>query len=123
MLKKVLVIDDEKSMRTLLQDALESQSYDVEAVSNFEFAKKILEDQKVDLLITDIFMPETDGFEIIESLRTNFPSIKLIAMTGGGLFEAKDIVVKLVKEQGVDACLLKPFTVDEFLEVVQKVVS
>ncbi len=123
MAKKVLVIDDEKSMCAMLQDALESQSYSAKTVSNFELAKKILDDQDIDLVITDIFMPETDGFEIIDLIRTDFPSIKLIAMTGGGLFGAKDIVVKLVKEQGVDAYLLKPFTVGEFLEVVKDVVS
>ena len=120
---RVLVVDDDTDIREFVRDSLELDEIEVSDVENYTQAVDALRKQAADVVITDIFMPEKDGFELIEILRSDFPSTKIIAMTGGGIMRVKDITVKLIAELGVDGCLRKPFSIDELVALVKKVLS
>jgi DNA-binding NtrC family response regulator len=81
---RVLVIDDNPDIRAILREAFELHDYEVAVASNGRAALRIVREQPVDVVITDIFMPEQDGIETILELRRDFPNVKIIAMSGGG---------------------------------------
>ena len=120
---RVLVVDDDTDIREFVRDSLEVEEIEISGVENYTQAVDALRKQAADVVITDIFMPEKDGFELIETLRSDFPSTKIIAMTGGGIMRAKDITVKLISEVEVDGCLKKPFSIDELVAMVKKILS
>ena len=77
----VLVADDDVDMREWLREALEGAGYDVLEAANGKEAIRLLKEAKVDLFITDLFMPE-QGIETIRILRHEYPSLRVIAMSG-----------------------------------------
>jgi len=82
---RILVIDDEDIIREMLKDILEPEGHQiVEAENGLQGVEKY-DPEDIDMVITDIMMPEKDGFETIEELRQKKPDVKIIAFTGFGL--------------------------------------
>ena len=81
------------------------------------FDTRLLHDQAVDLVITDLIMPEKEGVETISELRRRYPEIKIIAMSGGGMGGATDYL-RLAKALGAGQTLAKPFTREVLLKMV-----
>ena len=73
------------------------------------------------MLITDIFMPDADGFEAIDSFRREFPGTRIVVVSGGAQFTKRDYLpdAELI---GVDATLQKPFDVDTLLALLKGMV-
>lgn len=116
----ILVVDDEKSVREMLKNALESAEYEVlEAVNGLE-AIEIYKKTPTDLVIIDIIMPEKEGIETIIELRRNYPDIKLIAISG---FGEESPYLMMAKHLGADFILDKPFSLEEILDKVQVLVE
>ena len=120
---KILVIDDDDTVRSSIRLALEDADHEVvEAPDGAEGVNRV-KTQPVDLVITDIFMPEKEGLETIDEIRHAFPKLKIIAISGGGRIEPQDYL-EIAQQLGADRTLLKPFdikllvdTVDELLTV------
>ena len=108
----ILLVDDEEPVRRLLRMTLERDGYDVEEAVNGRQALALYEEQPVDLVITDIAMPEMNGFELIEVLTRRFADAKLIAMSG--LAENLSIATLLGARQAVQ----KPVNIDRLLRMV-----
>jgi YesN/AraC family two-component response regulator len=122
MKKRILIIDDEPSLLNSMKRDLrgEKDKYDVITSSNSKDIFKLIDDNGIDLLITDIYMPEKEGIEIITEVRIQYPSLKIIAMSGGGVIESNtcmDIALKL----GATGCLYKPFTREELLKALESI--
>ena len=83
---KILVIDDDPSILTMLKKMLEREGYEVDTACNGSEGLDKIEDSPPDLLITDIVMPEKEGMELIFHLRRKKPELKIIAISGGGRF-------------------------------------
>ena len=83
-MKKILVIDDEAAIRSLLALILEREGFFVMTASDGKEGMKIVKREPVDLVITDLIMPEKEGTETIMELKREFPDIKIIAISGGG---------------------------------------
>src|SRR5688572_26225145 len=83
-LRRLLVVDDNEDMRQTMKRLLERLGYEVEIAANGARALEMQHKVAADVLITDIFMPDTDGLETINHFRTTFPNVKIIAMSGGG---------------------------------------
>ena len=118
--KRVLVVDDEPSVCGFLEAALQDAGYDV--VSANDGRLKGVDVSTVDLVLVDIFMPERDGFEVIQHLRRTQPHIPLVAMTGDPNYhgmEALDIVRRL----GADAALSKPFAMKTVLSICEDLLA
>jgi CheY-like chemotaxis protein len=118
--RRILVVDDEPTVCGFLQAALEDAGYDVVTASDGRL--KGVDVSAVDLALVDIFMPERDGFELIQHLRRTQPRTPLVAMTGDPNYhgmEALDIVRRL----GADAALSKPFAVKTVLSICADLLS
>jgi CheY-like chemotaxis protein len=114
----ILVVDDEPGIRELLCLMLETSGYTVMAAEDGLQAPKILAANPIDLVITDLLMPERDGLEFITEVRKKFPQVKIIAMSGGGHI-ARDSYLRIAKNFGAHVLLEKPFSQAGVLEAIE----
>ncbi|MFO7598523.1 MAG: response regulator [Candidatus Desulfacyla sp.] len=119
---RILVIDDEPSVRELLYAMLIDEGYEVVEAADGKAGMRLFRESPVDLVITDLIMPEKEGIETIMDLRRNFPDVKIIAMSGGGIIQAEDY---LGMAQGVGAHRVfeKPFGVSDMLKAVRELLD
>jgi len=111
----ILLIDDEESIRRIFQVALEEAGFRVLTAEHGKHGLRLLEQEKVDLIVVDIFMPEMDGLELIPLIRKTRPATQVIAISGKlGLMNSLDAAKKL----GAHDTLMKPFGVQELLDAV-----
>ena len=118
----ILIVDDESGIRELLGMILESAGFTVVAAGDGIEAPKIMASKHIDIVITDLLMPERDGIEFITEIRQKFPDVKIVAMSGGGHI-ARDSYLRIAKNFGAHCLLEKPFSqagVMEAIETVQK---
>lgn len=113
---RILVIDDQESMRTLLRRVLEGAGHEVLEAANGQLGLAVYREKSADLIITDILMPEMNGLELMLELTRSFLNVKVIAMTG-------DLAgtEKLDKAKLLGACqtFQKPFDTKELLRAVR----
>jgi CheY-like chemotaxis protein len=121
MSRRILVVDDDADMRLTLKLSLELAGYTVDVAANGREALEAQRRQPAEVLITDIFMPDADGFEAIDAFRHQFPQTKIVVVSGGAQFTKRDYLpdAELI---GVDATLQKPFEVDTLLALLQRMV-
>ena len=119
---QILVIDDELPVRMLLRQILEGEGYEVREANDGEEGMHALYEAPADLVITDIFMPNQEGIETIRIVRQQFPQIKLLAISGGGVRKMMD-VLPAAKQFGAHLTLMKPFTPGELLNAVTAVLG
>jgi DNA-binding response OmpR family regulator len=119
---RIIVIDDEAALRRAIRRALETAGHVVREASDGEMGLKELADHGADLVITDIFMPGQDGIVTVRRIRQEFPTVKVIAMSGGdstGRMDLRPDAVLL----GAAMSLAKPFAPAELLAVVRQVLE
>ena len=111
---KILVVDDERLIRNVIREYLENEKYEVVEAENGFDALRVLETNKVDLIILDIMMPRMDGFETLKEIRKtkDTPVIMLSAMK-----EEEDKLSSF--NLGVDDYITKPFSVRELVARVK----
>lgn len=122
---KIVVVDDEKIIRTLLNEILGKAGHEVYVTGTADDALDVIREKAPDILITDIFMPEKSGFELIMDVKQNFSGIKVIAISGDSISRAgghRDCL-KLAETLGCELVLEKPFTRDDVLEAVAKIMA
>ena len=112
--RNVLIVDDDKLICWALERALKKNGYDVIVSSNGENAMEALKKKDFDLVITDLSMPEIDGFDVIEEVRRSSPSTRTVLMSAFGTEGA----IKKATEIGA-YYLEKPFEVEGFVERLQ----
>ena len=115
---RILVADDDKDLRTVLRFALEGEGYEVEAVPDGESAVRADEKRPADVLITDLFMPERDGFETVKHFRARKPAMPIVVMSGWKRGQKTDHLA-VARHAGADVILRKPFAVGELLDQLQ----
>lgn len=119
-MKKILVIDDMHGIANLIQSILSEHGYDVDVAYDGKEGIKTIEKGHFDLVLTDILMPEQDGFDVVTYLETLDKDIAVIAMTGGGVTISAPVALAAL-ESKVDATLKKPVSKEELLDCVSKV--
>ena len=119
---RILVIEDDNEVRDYLESVLSRDGYDVKGASNGKDGVALYEKNPVDLVITDIIMPEKDGIETIMDLKRSNSSLKVIAISGGGRAEPENYLhsAKLI---GANLTLKKPFTNQEMLQAVRDLLA
>lgn len=121
--KHVLVLDDNEDICALISVWLRTCGYTVDtAHAGRDFLKAAPTDAP-DLVITDILMPDGDGFEVIEAARAARTGTKVIAISGGGTYLPGMEYLKLAKSIGADAVLTKPFTRRQVVDTVSHLLS
>jgi CheY-like chemotaxis protein len=118
MSRRLLVVDDDADMRLTLKLSLELAGYTVDVAANGREALEVQRARPADVLITDIFMPDADGFEAIDAFRGEFPGTRIIVVSGGAQFSKRDYLPDAALI-GVDATLQKPFEIETLLEKLQ----
>ncbi len=113
--KSILVMDDEPGIRLLLARALKAAGAIVHEAPNGKIGSQILERTQIDLVITDIIMPEKEGVETIVDIRTRWPHIKIIAITGGGRIDPA-VFLTLAEQLGADLTMKKPLNIKALVE-------
>ena len=121
-MKRVLVIEDEQMVRDVCARILERAGYFVALAENGKEGLRLFNESPFDLVITDIFMPEMDGLEFIRQLRRIEPSVKLVAMSGGGRHEDFE-ALRPAMHMGAARILVKPFDKTDLLKVVEDVLD
>ncbi len=111
----LLLIDDDEQVRMFFRVALEGAGYCVLTAENGKDGLRLLQHQKVDLILADIFMPSMDGLVIIELLHMTRPACKIIAMSGGSW---EWDYLDTAKHLGANDTLQKPFSLQELLLAV-----
>ncbi|MFT5365554.1 MAG: CheY-like chemotaxis protein [Candidatus Latescibacterota bacterium] len=113
----ILIIDDEDIVRHSIRTILEYEGHTIRESTTGAEGLSLARDQVPDLLITDIFMPEKDGLEVIQELHLATPTLKILAITGGGATGGLDFLAQ-AKAFGAKITLRKPFLREELLEAV-----
>ncbi len=116
---RILVADDEPSIRNIVRKALEQVGHEVIEAEDGVVALAAFQDQPADLVVVDIFMPEKDGLQLISELRDGYPGIKIVAMSGS-VYERRPRFLEIAGRMESVATLAKPFSVDELLEAVKE---
>lgn len=116
---RILIIDDNAEIRLILAEILEEAGYETITASNGQHATAYQETDPVDMVITDIFMPETDGIEVIYQFRQRFPKVKIIAISGGGTRGLTELLT-VARRMGAEYTFMKPFEWEELLAAVRK---
>lgn len=114
---RILVVDDEIDVLDFLKILLESQGWEVTTISSTEEAFKELETRSYFLVLTDIAMPEMDGYEFISKVKEKQIPSQMALMTGFG-YNPKHTLVKIYKTIRYP-CLFKPFNRVKVTETVQ----
>lgn len=114
-MNKILIVDDEKSIRITLRAFLAAEGYSVDTASDVREADQFLVQGEYDIIITDIIMPQTSGIELIEAIRDRSKSVQLIVMTGE---PTVDTAVKAVRS-GANDYLTKPINKETLLKAVR----
>ncbi|MEW5948202.1 MAG: response regulator [Thermodesulfobacteriota bacterium] len=114
--KRILIVDDEETVRTVLLQAFEFFGYEIDTVENGMEAVKRIASEAYDLIITDYRMPEMDGLELIQRIKMLNPSIPVLVVTSDGP------ECELLKS-GALACIKKPFNILELQKISQNILD
>jgi CheY-like chemotaxis protein len=117
----VIVADDVEGIQDLVGHWLEAAGHAVSCVSTGQAATQLLKNQHFDLVITDIIMPDGDGLELILELKQERPDVRILAISGGGRHMQASDCLKMAKNLGAHAVLLKPFNRDQLSAAVGQV--
>lgn len=118
---RILVVDDDDSIRALLREILEEEGHHVEEASDGKQGTAQYRTEPADLIITDILMPEKDGVELIMELQERFPKVKIIAMSGGGRGMDATFNLRIARDFGALQQVKKPFSKEVLLDAVRNV--
>ena len=116
---KILIAEDEKTQRDLLEGFLEKEGFSVEAAANGREVLHKLEGDFFDIALVDYKMPELDGLQTLREIRKLYPDLPVVMMTAYGTVET---AVASMKEGALDY-LTKPIDLDELLLMLQKVIE
>ena len=116
---KILVVDDEEALRTVLSAELEGEGYKVSSARDGSDAISILRTQTFDLILLDIKMPVIDGFEVLKFVKESQPTIKVIMLTG--FADLKNAIES--KKLGAEDFVSKPYDLVDLLTTVERVLT
>jgi CheY-like chemotaxis protein len=114
----VLVIDDDEQVRRMIRDSLEAAGYCVEEARNGAEGLQRYRASPADVVLMDILMPDQDGLEGILAFRQEFPSARVIAMTGGSDLIGIMNFLEVAKMLGARRTIQKPFELETLLAAV-----
>ena len=119
---RILVIDDESEIRKLFIKKLAARGYEIIEACDGKQGLKLYRENRPDLVITDLVMPEKEGIETITELKREFPKVKIIAISGGGR-NIPDAYLQIAKSLGAERTFSKPIDWPELIKAVRKLLK
>lgn len=122
---KILIVDDVDYIRTSICRVLEANGFECDVCENGQKAMQMLNENTYDLVITDIMMPEVDGYELLDYLRDHHTAdvrIPVLAISGGDKTINSDIALDVIRGKA-DAVLQKPFAKADLMKAITRVMS
>ena len=126
-MNKILVIDDEEDIRIVMQQVLELEGYEVSVAADGQEGLDILENERADLVITDVIMPGLDGVATLERIKERWPDMPVIVISGGGNVAPMDYQPAAIAtnaylasaaQAGAALSMTKPFERKELIDAV-----
>lgn len=118
----ILVIDDEPELREALCDVLTDAGYDVLVARDGQEGLATAQAHAIDLVMTDMILPGAEGFEVLHALRTLTPTVKILAMSGGGRVGAQDLL-GMARRLGAHQAVQKPMKLHALLTIVRELLG
>jgi CheY-like chemotaxis protein len=115
-MKKILIAEDEKVMRSMLADYLENFDYELLLAEDGQIAWDIWNNTACDLLISDINMPNMGGIDLLRNIKQTDPNFPVIIITGVNVENAQGIAL----DNGANAFLIKPFKMKALMDEINK---
>jgi len=115
---KILVIDDEATVRYAVRSVLEREGHAVVEAQDGEDAIEILAREPVDVALVDIIMPNKEGMETTFQILRDYPDVRVVAISGGGR-NLNFNFLRMAEKLGAHAALKKPFTDDQLIDAVR----
>jgi CheY-like chemotaxis protein len=116
---RVLVVDDDEVIRSVVVDLLELEGYSVEAARDGREALARVRDARPDVIVLDLMMPNMDGWAFVQACRQNALCNGTAMIVMSAAHRLHETAVRL-REQGVQACLAKPFDTEALLGIVER---
>ena len=107
----ILVCEDDFAIKTMISTKLKQENYSVYTAQNGQEALNLMEKQQIDLVISDIMMPEMDGYEFVQTLRETKHTLPILMITAKSQLESLETAFKL----GVDDYMVKPLRLEELV--------
>jgi CheY-like chemotaxis protein len=120
---RILVVDDEAAIRRAIERILTSAGHEVVTADEGALALRKFEEGEFDAILTDLFMPGTDGIELVVTLAGMDVDVPIVAMSGGGRVVVGESVLKDAQALGATATLAKPFSSEDVIEVIERVLG
>lgn len=117
--RRILVVDDQESMRTLLEDMLEVIGYETTLADGGEQALALLGESQFDLVLTDLNMPGMDGTALLRTIKAKYIGVPVVIITGYGTFHTE----KRVMKEGADGYISKPCTLTKIQKTLTEILS
>jgi DNA-binding NtrC family response regulator len=117
---RILIVDDDTAVRTTVRHILERAGYDTVEAADGRAGSKLLDG--VDLVITDLLMPEVDGVDLLGAIRREGHTMPVIAMSGGGRVDSKSYL-EVARALGAYATIAKPFDLEQLLATVRDAIA
>jgi len=121
-MSNVLVVDDDTSILMFIEQAL-SENHRVFTAENVSDAERILQANSIDLLITDLVMPDKNGIDMIMEFKKTHPEINVLAISGGGGITGRFDYLPIAKLIGAKITLKKPFSISELRQGVNTLLN
>jgi len=118
----ILIVEDEKDVREMLRISLARKRYTILEAENGKDAITHFKPAVTDLVITDLIMPEEDGLKVIMKFREIKPSVKIIAISGGGK-AGPGSYLNMAKALGADAIYSKPFSLSDLMVKIDELLN
>jgi CheY-like chemotaxis protein len=118
----VLIVEDDKELREMLKLSLLRRNFTVLEAENGKTAITHFKPLITDIVVTDLIMPEEDGLKVVIKLRELKPSIKIIAISGGGKV-GPGSYLNLAKALGADAIYSKPFSINDLITKIEQLLD
>jgi CheY-like chemotaxis protein len=119
---RILVADDDSEVRDMICQILQREGHETLAAADGAEALALYKQESVDIIITDIIMPEKEGLETVWEIRRDYPNSRIIAISGGGRVEPGDYLKSAVA-LGADSALAKPFKRRELLDRIDELLA
>lgn len=119
----LLIVEDDPMLRQYLEEALGQCGYDTHAVINGEEARQWLHGHAVDLVLTDVIMPDHDGIKLVAEMKRQQPEMPVVVMSGRGRADLSVDSLSLARAMGADATLEKPFSLQTLERTIAFVLS